>query len=176
MRAVIKGKRVTLRKLKPSDADAIQKYCNDPVISRWLMRLPHPYTKKHAVHFIRDGLKNWKKKTQYVYGIIYEGKLVGTIHIKIEEEDRGQIGYSIAKPYWGKGLMSEAAKLIIKEGFKTLKLHKIYATHHPKNPASGRVMQKAGMKYEGLLREHSKAKGKYWDLVHYGILRREYKG
>jgi RimJ/RimL family protein N-acetyltransferase len=102
--------------------------------------------------------------------------VVGTISLNMRNEGVAEIGYWVGIPHWGKGHATEATKLIIKEGFKKLKLHKIYATHHPKNPASGRVVEKAGMKYEGTLREHVKAKGKYWDLAYWSILRREYAG
>ncbi len=176
MRSVIKGKRVKLRKLQMKDAVDIFEYAKDYAVSRYTQNMPYPYERKDAVWWVNDSAKNLKNKKRYTYGIEYGRKIIGSITLTPKPGDIAEMGYSIGKSYWGKGITTEAANLVLREGFKTLKINKIYATHHPKNPASGRVMQKIGMKYEGLLREHAKAKGKYWDLVHYGILRREFKG
>ena len=64
---------------------------------------------------------------------------------------------------------------MIQFGFEELKLHKIYARHLEMNPASGKVMMKANMKYEGTLREHIVKEGKHHNLLYYGILKSEYK-
>jgi len=172
----ITGGRIILRTLRMSDAEDIYEYCKDREVSRYTQNMPYPYKRKYAAEFIKICEKNWKQKTGYTYGIEYNGKIIGNVGLAIKPGKIAEMGYSLSREYWGKGIMTEASKLMLREAFKRLKLHKIYATHHPKNPASGKVMQKTGMKYEGLLREHSFAKGKYWDLVQYGILRREYRG
>jgi len=174
MRSIIKGKRVTLRKLRKSDIDDITKYCSDRRVSKWTLHVPYPYKKKDAIWFTKDSAKKWGKDA-YVYSVRHEGKLVGVIDIRPREYDSAEIGYWVGREHWGKGFASEATKLIIKEGFKTLKLHKIFATHKPGNKASARVMQKAGMKYEGTIRDQVKKGKKYLDMVHYGILRKEFR-
>ena len=63
---------------------------------------------------------------------------------------------------------------MLKYGFEKMNLNRIYACHLGKNPASGKVMEKIGMKYEGLLRKHVKKWGKYEDLLYYGLLKKEY--
>jgi RimJ/RimL family protein N-acetyltransferase len=175
MRSVIKGKRVMLRRPRMSDADAIAHYCNDRSISKWIPRIPHPYTRKHAVHYIKEKNKNWKKKTDYEYVIEYNGKLIGTTALRVREDDRGVLGWWVGKPYRGKGIATEAAKLIMQEGFKTLNLHRIDARFIVGNKASERVMKKLGMKYEAKLRESIKRGGEYLNSVQYVILRREFK-
>ena len=169
------GERVILRRLRMSDADAITEYCKDLMLSRYTQNIPYPYKKKDAVWFVNHCAKEWKNKTGFVYAIEFQKKPIGVISLYPRGSDSAEMGYWVGRPYWGQGVTTEAAKLVLKEGFNLLKLHKIYATHHPKNPASGKVMQKIGMKYEGLLREHVKAKGKYWDLCYYGILRKEFR-
>lgn len=175
MRAVIKGKRVTLRKLRMSDADKITEYCKDPSISRWTASIPYPYKRKHAIEYIRKSKEKWSKKETYNFTVEEKGTMVGSIGLMIKSEGVAELGYWIGKPHRGQGFATEASKLLLKEGFKTLKLHKIYAHHIKENPASGRVMQKIGMKKEGMMREHIKKQGKYRDLIQYGILRREFK-
>jgi len=176
MRSVIKGKRVTLRKPRMKDADKITEYCQDKTLYKYTLRLPWPYKRKHAISYLKDCAKKWKTKKGYAYIIEFEGQPIGMVDLRPEEGDKASFGYWIAHPYWGKGFATEATKLVMKEGFKTLKLHRIYSMHNPKNPASGRVMEKLGMKYEGLLREHDKKGKKYIDSVYRGILRREFKG
>lgn len=78
-------------------------------------------------------------------------------------------------PYWGQGIATEAVAALIAQGFDTLDLNRIYATHFARNPASGRVMQKAGMVFEGILRQHLRKADRFEDLVRYGILRSDYR-
>lgn len=70
--------------------------------------------------------------------------------------------------------MTKAAGVLLLYGFSTLDLHRLYAHHFPHNPASGRVLQKIGMKYEGVLREHVRKGDDFEDLVVYGLLRPEW--
>lgn len=101
--------------------------------------------------------------------------LCGAINLLIDSAHQiAEIGYWIGLPYWGQGYATEAAHAAIRYGFETLQLHRIYATHLARNPASGRVMQKAGMRYEGRLREHFFKWGVHEDLLYYGILRAEW--
>ena len=83
------------------------------------------------------------------------------------------MGYWMGVPYWNHGYCSEAARALVAHGFQQMGLHRIYAFHFVRNPASGRVMQKAGMTYEGTLRQHVKKWERYEDLTAYGILRSE---
>lgn len=176
MRAVIKGKRVTLRRPQMKDVDAIQKCCKDRSISNWIITMPYPYKKKDAIWFIKDCAKKWKKKTDYLFVIEYKRELIGAIGMHTKPEDKAELGWWIAKPHWGKGFASEAAKLLVSEAFRQKELHKLYAVFLEGNKRSERVMQKIGMKYEGTLREHSKRKnGKYVDEAYYGILRKEFR-
>ncbi len=84
------------------------------------------------------------------------------------------MGYWIGKPYWNKGFGSEAAKAMLKYGFEKLGLHRINAHHFKRNQASGRILQKIGMSYEGCLRHHIKKWDKYEDIECYGIIDEEY--
>ncbi len=105
-----------------------------------------------------------------------DGAFVGGISLDVEHEtdESMQLGYWIGKPYWSQGYCTEATRAVLEYGFATLGLHRIYARHFGSNPASGRVMQKVGMRYEGTEREAFKKWGRFEDLVFYGILRSEY--
>ena len=99
---------------------------------------------------------------------------MGAVGIELSvENEHAELGYWIGEPFWGQGYCSEAAAEVLKIGFQHFGLHKIHAHHLTRNPASGRVLQKIGMKQEGLLREHFKKWGVFEDILFYGILASE---
>jgi RimJ/RimL family protein N-acetyltransferase len=85
------------------------------------------------------------------------------------------MGYWIGAPYWNRGYATEAARAVLRFAFDTVGLHRIYATHFTRNPASGRVMEKTGMQREGVWREHLMRGERFEDAVVYGILREEWR-
>jgi RimJ/RimL family protein N-acetyltransferase len=100
------------------------------------------------------------------------GELVGAITLRLELDDaRADLGYWIGVPFWRHGYATEAVRTMLEYGFATLGLHRIHASHLTRNPASGRVMQKAGMRLEGVQRGHVLKYGVFEDLAKYGILR-----
>ncbi|MDX1481562.1 MAG: GNAT family protein, partial [Woeseiaceae bacterium] len=102
-------------------------------------------------------------------------QLVGAISLKIDAEfDKAELGYWVGTPFWNSGYATEAATAMLDYGFRDRKLNRIAAKHLARNPASGRVMQKAGMQLEGTARQDTKKWGRYEDLVSYGILREEW--
>ncbi|QTA82731.1 GNAT domain-containing protein [Desulfonema limicola] len=82
-----------------------------------------------------------------------------------------EMGYWVGIEYWGNGYCTEATKKVLEYGFDTQNLNRIFAYHFGSNPASGRVMKKIGMKYEGCLRQAIKKWGKFEDSVLYGVLK-----
>jgi RimJ/RimL family protein N-acetyltransferase len=100
--------------------------------------------------------------------------LVGCIELRVEREhDRAETGYWIGVPFWGQGYATEAVRAVCRFAFEQLGLCRVYAHHIPRNPASGRVLAKAGMTKEGVLRQHARARGRTEDIVIYGLLREE---
>ena len=103
-------------------------------------------------------------------------ELVGGVTLAITPEDaRAHLTYWIGVPYWGKGFATEAAREIVRYAFEELGLHRLYAAHFGSNPASGKVMRKIGMSYEGTFQEHHKKWGEYEDRVEYGLLARDWR-
>jgi len=102
--------------------------------------------------------------------------LCGSVGLKLDEKHAsGELGYFVGVPYWGRGYGTEAAAALVGYGFEALGLHRVHAGHFAGNEASGRVLQKLGMKREGLLREHLLKDGAFVDIVVYGILAREWQ-
>lgn len=103
--------------------------------------------------------------------LLPDDKLVGMISLQIHPAfPRGEIGYWIAPDFQGRGLASEAAKALVEYGFREQQLHRIQGMHFPENPASGRVLQNAGMRYEGTLKDYVLVDGEWKDCLMYAAV------
>ena len=91
------------------------------------------------------------------------------------ENSCAEVGYSLSRAYWNKGIMTEALGAVLQNAFYDLRLNRVEAIHEVRNPASGAVMRKCGMRYEGRLREKLYNKGRYVDVDLYAITRADYK-
>lgn len=107
---------------------------------------------------------------------LLQGPLIGCVGLGITRSDeRGELGYWVGVDYWNQGFMTEAAGACLQFGFEALALQRITSRHYASNPASGRVMEKIGMKKEGFLRRHMKKAGILHDIVEHGILKEEWQ-
>lgn len=104
------------------------------------------------------------------------GRLIGTIGFTSwnPRHGRAEIFYYIAREAWGKGIVTEAARAVVQFGLEKMELNRVEATVNLDNPASQRVMEKLGMKREGILRESYKIQGAYMDHYIYAVLRSEW--
>ena len=173
---VLEDEKVLLRPLESRDRDAILALASAPEIAANTF-VPHPYPPDAADAFIRLGQEHWRDDEGYVFGIIEKssGRFAGCMGIHpAGEHDRADAGYWIGLPYWGRGLATAALRLLLRFGFETLKLNRIEAGHFEYNPASGRVMQKAGLRFEGVRRQFVLHREQYKDVRWYAILREDY--
>ena len=175
---VLKSERLLLRPFKKSDADDVQKLAGNKDVAKTTINIPYPYEDGMAEEWMSSHEKEYKNGNSLTLAITHKKRkyLIGAISLSIQQKfNRAEMGYWIGKKYWNNGYCTEAAFKMTAFGFEKLELHKIYATHIKENPSSGKVMQKIGMKKEGLLREHVIKWGEYKDLIQYGILKREFK-
>jgi [ribosomal protein S5]-alanine N-acetyltransferase len=99
------------------------------------------------------------------------GTLCGGVGLRIEPDHRrAELGYWIGVHYWGNSYATEAARAVVKYGFGTLRLHRIFVSHFANNPTSARVLRKIGMHHEGSLRAHVLKWGEFLDLEKYGMV------
>ncbi len=173
----ITTKRLILRPYRIDDAPRIEKLVSEKDIAKSTLNIPHPYPENSAKDFVTFALDMEKQGKMLSFAIIEkdENVLIGSVSFNLKKDfDRGELGYWIGKPYWNKGYGSEAAKALIRYGFGTLGLNRIYAAAFEQNPGSWRLMEKIGLKYEGTLREHVQRDGIHHDLRYYGLLRKDY--
>ena len=172
------GKNIKLRRYKLSDANDIYQNVKDKEIVKWTKNIPHPYSKNHAIKFIRQSEYNLKKKKGYNFGIVLKetNRVIGNISFKKTDwkNKRAELGYWLGKKYWKKGYMTEAVKLILDYGFKKLKLHSVCADVFKENIASKRVLEKSRFKLEGEMREITFRYNKWQNYLKYCILESEF--
>ncbi|MGK7369659.1 MAG: GNAT family N-acetyltransferase, partial [Candidatus Halalkalibacterium sp. M3_1C_030] len=162
--------RLLLRPFKAGDAPAIQNLAGSVEIARNTF-IPHPYKEGMAEEFIDQSKMKAESGEWANFAVILkkEDILIGSIGYKDidSKHNRAELGYWIGKPYWGKGYATEAVVKLIQFGFEHLKLHRVYATPFGSNTASQKVLEKAGMKKEGSLKDHIYHFGEYHDLFIY---------
>lgn len=113
-----------------------------------------------------------------IFAVVLEAKVIGEIALNRREQDRLneriEIAYTLSRAYWNRGFTTEAARAVMDWCFRHYPVHRLYAWCDPRNTGSWRVMEKLGMKREGLLREHLLEDGEFRDQLYYGILRSEW--
>ena len=170
----IETERLVLRPFAMEDAADVQRLAGDPAIADTTLNIPHPYPDGAAESWITTHQERWQSGLGVICAITLRstGELVGAISVLgiSQQNSHGEMGYWIGKPYWGNGYCTEAARALIRFSFATMGLHRVFAHHLARNPASGRVMAKAGMRYEGTLREHTRKADVFEDIPLYGIL------
>jgi [ribosomal protein S5]-alanine N-acetyltransferase len=175
----IETDRLLLRKMRPEDAEAMFDYASDPEVTRYVIWDTHR-TVADSRAFLDLTVEGYASGEGRDWGIVYKGDLrfVGTCgFVNVSREDaRAELGYVLSKRYWGRGLAPEAVRAVIRFGFERVGLNRIEARCISENAASARVMEKAGMNYEGTLRQREFIKGEYRDMRHYSILRGEFRG
>ncbi len=170
--------RLILRPFREEDIPEIVRLLQDPDIHRTTLNIPYPYGRAEARAWLKLQRQEFEQGRGHTFAIVRkeDDRLVGAIDIRPDQRHRkAEMGYWIGKPYWGRGYATEAARAILRYGFETLGMNRIYATHFAENPASGRVMQKIGMSQEGVMRQFTFKDGRFQDHVLYAILREEWE-
>ncbi len=169
--------RLTLRPLTLADAADVQRLAGERDIADMTCSMPHPYEDGVAEEWISSCHEQFEKGAGATFAITrrQEGTLIGAIGLGIKDAPgTGELGYWVGKPYWNRGYCTEAARAILAYGFQELCLNRIYAYHFKRNPASGRVMQKIGMRYERDSPREVKRCGVFEASILYGILKRDF--
>jgi [ribosomal protein S5]-alanine N-acetyltransferase len=174
----IRGQRILLRELKETDWPEIHDYASRAEVSKF--QAWGPNSEAETIDFVHKAMDDAKRNPQsrflFVIETLKDHTLIGAAEINVRDacNQSGEIGYLINPKFWGKGFATEAARLLIGYGFKQLSFHRIYATCHPENAASTKVLEKAGMTKEGTLRDHLKMNDGWRDSHLYSILEHEW--
>ncbi len=173
----LRTERLLLRPFCAADAPRVQRLAGDRAIADTTLNIPHPYQDGMAETWIATHADLWQEGVASIYAVVLDAEdaLIGGCGLRIAlEHRRAELGYWIGRPYWGQGFATEAAKAVVAFGFHDLGLHRVQARYMTRNPASGRVMHKLGMRFEGVQRKHVRKWDVFEDLAVYSILRDEF--
>ncbi len=168
----IKTKRLLIREFEFKDWQAVYAYTSDINVMKYIPE--GVFTEKDAKEFVSKNTGDDAEKFPVV--LIAEDILIGHIVFhKYFGEHTYEIGWVFNPKYQKRGYASEAAKAILGYGFKEMNLHRIIATCQPENIPSYRVMEKVGMRREGLFKKCIPKGNEWWDECYYAILEEEFK-
>ncbi len=141
---------IRLREFQQKDSNALVAILNDNSVVRYLSsKIPYPYTEQDANWWISEG-----SKTGIIKAIELDGKCIGCIGVtpgEFEYSRNGEIGYWLAKEYWGKGIMKAAVGQLCQSVFESSEIVRIFAVVFADNQASKRVLLKSGFEQEAVL-------------------------
>jgi RimJ/RimL family protein N-acetyltransferase len=161
--------KVTIKEMRQTDRATLDEFYADEEVSKQL--------------FLSSNKDSWDRrcfhsqfrkslKENYSFTILADGKVAGEIMLESPSTCRStySVGFAVGREFWGQGICTEALRQIVRFGFSELRIHKIVGDNDSDNPASGRVLEKAGFKKEGVFKEHYFRDGKYVDVIHWGLI------
>ena len=160
----------TIRSWRKDDVDLMVRHANSRAVARNLRdRFPHPYGRKDAKAWIRSARA---ARPETVFALEVDGVALGAIGVHPQEDVHRrsmEIGYWLGEPYWGRGIVTEAVRALTRYAFDTFDVARVYAHVYEWNPASARVLEKAGYRLEGRHRKAVTKEGVTMDLLVYGF-------
>ncbi len=171
----LKTERLILRKFMKSDYKDIFKWASNPKVTRYLSYPTHK-SLEDSNRIARLWEESAKKDDNYNWAIVYKDKVIGNICV-VSHDNLWEAGmaWQIDATCWNQGIMTEAATAVFDFLFNEVGFHRIYSGHDTRNPASGKVMEKLGMKKEGLFRQfYYKVGFGTGDSQKYAILKEEW--
>lgn len=166
------GETVELRTVEEDDLEFLHETINDPRVRTTLAAF-EPVTRSRE----REWIESIGEDGDVRLLIAVDGEAVGTVGLDVEDDvpwGTAEVGYLIEPEAWGNGYATDAVREICGHAFEERRLHKVHAAVYETNPASRRVLEKAGFSEEGVLREEAYVSGEYVDCHRYGLLADEY--
>jgi ribosomal-protein-alanine N-acetyltransferase len=167
---------ISLTDFNRSDLDALVEWFSEREIYERTLRIPHPYTLADAEKWLAIVGQTVGQNGRIADWAIRDsaGQLIGGVGLErapANAPHRAEIGYWLAKPFWGRGIMTVAVGTVCRHAFDAIGLAKITADVFSFNDASARVLEKCGFEPEGYLRQHLQKDGRLIDVKLYGLLK-----
>lgn len=161
-----------------TDKPAMLEHLSSKDVYNTTLNIPYPYSEADADSWLQKRIvlnQNQAKEVSFAIRDV-EGKLIGVVsadNLELGATHKAEIGYWLARQYWGKGIMTDAVKAYANYAFEELGLLKLVAHVFEVNVGSARVLEKAGFKLEGRLRKHFRKDGNLYDARIYGLLKED---
>jgi ribosomal-protein-alanine N-acetyltransferase len=170
--------RLRLRPFSLDDALEVQRLAGDRLVAATTLNIPHPYEDGMAQAWISSHQGEFIERKGVIFAIASKanGSLIGAIGLAdMVADHHAELGYWIGRPYWNQGFCTEAGAAVLRYAFTELNLVRVHSAHFARNGASGRVLQKLGMRHEGSRKQHVRKWGQFEDLEVYGILKSDWQ-
>lgn len=168
---------LVLRDFAVTDEADAHSYASDPIVTRFCDRGPNGIDETRAFLAAASAQANDPQRDQFALAAVQpeSGRVVGSVSIGVTsaENRRGEISFVFHRDVWSQGYATRAARLLVRFGFAELRLRRVFATCHPDNHASARVLEKAGLDYEGRMRSHLFVRGEWRDSLLYAAVNPE---
>ncbi len=166
----IRTERLLLRRFQASDAESLNALADAFEIADTMISIPHPLPPGFARIWIEPG-----PYSRFALCEAESGALAGSLELRAIDAEHAQaeLSFWIGLTYWGRGYATEAGAALVRHAFGALGLNRVYAFHMLRNPASGRVLARLGMRQEGLLRERVRKWDRFEDVAIWSVLRRD---
>ncbi len=173
---VIETERLVLRPFTNQDAPQVHRHLASPDVAKTTLNLLYPYPPGAAETWIATHTEQARAGESLHWAIVRKDDdvLMGAIRLGIVAKyARGSLGYWLGVPFWNQGYMSEAATAVTIHALDTLSLHRVEAMCFPRNVASSRVMEKAGLQFEGVLRGYFRKGDVFEDVAMHARVARD---
>lgn len=175
---IVVNDQIYLSEFRSSDKNSLVEHLNDRDIYDRTLRIPFPYTDASADEWFARSDKITQQQGRAVHWAIRTGDdtLIGGCGFdgfQVGKSHQGEVGYWLAKPFWGRGIMTAVVQRVCQHAFQEFGLVKIIAHVFSHNPASARVLEKCSFQEEGFLRKHCLKDGKFIDARLFGLFREE---
>jgi len=161
-----------LRAWRKGDEESLVRHANNPNVARNLRdRFPHPYTLTDARSWVRHA-RSQDPITDFA--IVVNGEAAGGIGFELQRDvarRSAELGYWLGEAHWGRGIVTEGVRALTRLMFSNFDLNRIYSTVFDGNPASVRVLEKAGFTFEGRMRKAAVKGGRTLDVLLYALLK-----
>lgn len=160
---------VALGRFRLDDFEAVHEYATDPLVYRFAEWGPN--SPQETIDYLTEAMV--RDEQNLCFAVLLDARLIGGAAVWRNDSAHlsGELGYSLNSKFWGQGIATTAARLLLELGFERLNLHRIIATCAPQNLGSARVLEKNGFSYEGRLREHKLVRGQRRDSLLFSKLR-----
>ena len=170
--------RLLLRPFQPDDYQAIHTYAIDPAVVKYMDWGPNtPEVTRTVLNHWLEVQKVWPRNEVSLAVVIRQtGELIGSVRLAIQDQANrtADMGWSFNSAHWRKGYGTEAARALLSVAFGPLDLHRVWATCDTENVGSFGIMEKIGMRREGLMVAHKKGRAGWRDTYLYALLASEY--
>jgi len=167
----IRTPRLVLRPTRPSDAPRFAQIQSNWNVTQMLRLAPWPVVEAEMAAWVDTHASEWAAGTAYRFAVERDGQVIGCCDVDDIEGDKGEIGYWYDEAHWGAGVASEAARALVHLALSDLGLARLEAGHAADNPASGKVLEKVGFRFQADITRYSRPHDRDMPYRTYALLR-----